>query len=229
MKPYSYLNLVLAFLLLFLNFPASAQYFNLKEDDSTVLKGHVSKVPSGTKLKIIIETPIDEGSNMIDDEVSARISEDIIVDGKVVIPAGSTVSGIISEIKQAKRLHKAGSVRVEFKNLATNDGRKIPIVASVLTHSGLLKGRFTKKTALISTATLVAPALAGVGAGIAADGSALGAGIGAALGALAGVGLFAFQKGNMVDIMAGDELDIELTEEALVPHEESGVAEESNN
>ena len=183
----------------------------------TLLKGRVTKVPGGTKLKVILETPIDEISSMADDEITPKTSENVVVDGGVVIPAGSTVVGIISEISHGKRLHKSGNVRIEFKSLTMPDGNKIPIVASVLTHSGLIKGKLTKKNALISTATIVGPAAAGFGAGLAAEGSLVGAGIGALVGTLAGVGLFSFQKGNMVDLKSGDELSIELTEEALVP------------
>ena len=182
-----------------------------------LLKGHISKVPGGTKLKIILETPIDELTSMVDDEITARTAENIEIDGKVVIPAGSTVVGKISETSLAKRLHKAGTVRVEFKNLTMPDGRQVPILASVLTHSGLIKGKYNKKRALIAGATFLGPAAAGFGAGLAAEGSLVGAGIGALVGTLAGVGLFTFQKGNMVDLKSGDELSIELIEEALVP------------
>ena len=192
----------------------------------TLLKGHISKVPGGTKLKIILETPIDEVTSMADDEISARTSENIEVDGKVVIPAGSTVVGKISEINLAKRLHKAGTIRIEFKNLTMPDGRQVPILASVLTHSGLIKGKYTRKTALIAGATLLGPAAAGFGAGLAAEGSLVGAGIGALVGTLAGVGLFTFQRGNMVDLKSGDELSIELTEEALVPSGDGGEISE---
>lgn len=192
----------------------------LKEIDNIgILKGHVSKVPGGTKLRIFVETPLDEITNKAGDEFTARVAEDIIIDSKVVVPLGSTVVGTISEINPAKRLHKAGSVRIEFKGLTTPDGRQLPIVASVLSRSGLLKGRFTPKKALLAGATLAVPAAVGVGAGLVADGSPLGVGIGAALGALAGIALYSFQRGNMVDIKAGDELNIELTEDALVPTE----------
>ncbi len=183
----------------------------------TILKGYVSKIPSGTKLRIILETPIDETFSMVDDEIIGRISENVVVDGEVVVPAGSTVTGKISEINLAKRLHKAGTVRIEFKNLTVPDGRQAPIVAGVLTRSGLLKGKYTKKTALISGATVLAPAAAGFGAGLVADGSAVGAGVGALVGTLVGLGIFAFQRGNMINIMSGDEMDIELIEEAKVP------------
>ena len=218
-------------ILLLFQLPAFAQSADEELGEQKVLKGYVSKVPIGTKLKIIVETPIDEIASKVDDEFTARTAEDIVVDGKVVIVAGSAVRGTISEVNSAKRLHKAGSVRIEFKNLMTPDGRQIPIVASVLTHSGLLKGKLTKKNALISGATIVAPIVAGTGAGlVATSDSALGPVVGAAVGAIAGLALFAFERGNKVDIKAGDELKIELTEEALIPAstgEEGGESEKS--
>ena len=186
-------------------------------DEPSVLKGYVSKIPIGTKLNVILETPIDEETSKVDDEITAKTSEDVAIDGNIVVPADSTVVGEISEINPAKRFHRAGNVRIEFKSLTLTDGRQVPIVASVLTRSGLIKGKYTKKTALISGATIVTPAAAGFGAGIAAEGSPLGGAIGAALGLLAGVALFAFQRGNMVDIKAGNEFEIELIEEALLP------------
>lgn len=188
-----------------------------KEENAKTLKGYVSKIPSGTKLSIILEVPIDEITSMIGDEVTARISKDIIIDNESIVPAGSTVIGVISEVNPARRMHKAGNIKIEFKNLTISDGRQIPIVATVLTRSGLIKGKLTKKAALISGATLVAPAAAGFGAGLAAEGSPVGGLIGAAVGAVAGIALFAFQKGNKVDIKAGDEMEIELVEEALLP------------
>lgn len=206
-----------------------------EQDDSKVLKGYISKIPSGTKIKIILETPIDEITSKIDDEITAKTSEDIVIDENIVVPVGSTVIGTISEITLAKRLHKAGNVRIEFKSLTMPDGRQVPIVASVLTKSGLVKGKYTKKTALISGATILGPAAAGFGAGLAAEGSAVGAGIGAIVGLLAGTALFAFQRGNMVDIKAGDEMNIELVEEAVVPKYEDAklfdkeMLEESEN
>ena len=201
--------------------------------EQEVLKGHVSKVPSGTKLKIIVESPIFEETSKAGDEFAAKIAEDIVIDKNVVIPTASTVTGKITEINLARRLHKAGTVGIEFNNLTTPDGRQIPIVATVLTRSGLLKGRYNAKRGLIAGATILTPVAAGLGAGLAAEGSAVGAGIGAVLGAIAGLGLFTFQKGNKVDIKAGDELKIELTEDALVPQEASiedqpgGLKEES--
>ena len=213
------LNLLIPYV--FLGSIASSKDLDSKKEEVCLLKGYVSKVPGGTKLKIILETPIDEVTSMVDDEVIAKISEDVVIDKNVIFPIGTTVYGTITEINSARRLHMAGSVRIEFKSLSTPDGKEVPIVASALSSSGLVKGKLTKKNALISSATVIGPAAAGLGAGLAAEGSAVGAAVGAAAGLVAGLGLFAFQRGNMVDIKSGEEMTIELVEEAIVKNEPS--------
>lgn len=190
---------------------------DVASEEKKLLKGYVSKVPEGTKLNILVETPIDEKLSMTGDKFLAKTVEDIIIDKNVVVPEGSIVTGIISEITPAKRLHKSGKVKIEFNNIATGDGREIPIVASVLSRGGIIKGRYDTKRKLIAIGTLAGPVVAGFGAGLAAEGSPLGGIVGAGLGTVSGIGLFLYQRGNMIDIKTGDELKIKLTEDVFVP------------
>lgn len=183
-----------------------------------VLRGHVSKLPTGTKLSIIVETPISEESSAINDEVQGKVLKDIYVRNEFAIPAGSIVVGNISDIVQSKKFHRAGRAKIEFKGIKTPDGLNIPINAIVL-HKGVIKGKYTKKTSLISAGSVLGPIAAGAGAGALIDSSPLGIGIGAGLGAVAGIGLFLFERGNKLNIKSGDKLNIELTEDAVIPSE----------
>ena len=185
-----------------------------------VLRGHVSKLPTGTKLSIIIETPISEESSAINDEVQGKVLKDIYVGKEFAIPAGSIVIGNISDIVQAKKFHRAGRAKIEFKGIKTPDGLNIPINATVL-HKGIIKGKYTKRTSLISAGSVLGPIAAGAGAGALIDSSPIGIGIGAGLGAVAGIGLFLFERGNKLNIKSGDKLNIELTEDAIIPSETS--------
>lgn len=188
------------------------------EGNTEVLKGYINKVPSGTKLEVIVETPIQEGVSQVGDGFSAKIPLDIEVNNNVVLPAGSIVTGRILKLIPAKRLHRSGKAKIEFESITTPDGREIPIVASVLSRGGVIKGKYNGKRALISTATLAGPAIAGFGAGLAAEGSPLGGVLGAGIGTVAGIGAFFYQRGNMVEVKSGDELKIELVEDAFVPN-----------
>lgn len=191
-----------------------------------VLKGHVSKIPTGTKFKIIIETPISEESSAINDEIQAKVLKDIYVKNQFAVPAGSIVTGTISDIVPSKKFHKAGRAKIEFKDIKTPDGLHIPISAITL-HKGIVKGKYTKKTSLISAGSILGPIAAGAGAGILVDSSPIGIGLGAAAGAVVGIGLFLFEKGNKLSIKAGDKLNIELIEDAIIPEDDGRREKES--
>lgn len=184
-----------------------------------ILKGHVSKIPTGTKFKIIVETPISEESSVINDEIQAKVLKDIYVKNQFAVPAGSIVTGVISDIVPSKKLHKAGRAKIEFKDIKTPDGLHIPISAITL-HKGVVKGKYTKKTGLISAGSILGPIAAGAGAGVLVDSSPIGIGLGAAAGAVVGLGLFLFEKGNKLSIKAGDKLSVELIEDAIIPEDD---------
>ncbi len=194
---------------------------------NTVLKGYVSKIPVGTKLKITIETPINEDTTALNEEIKATVLKNIILEKQIIIPSGSEVIGEITEIVPSKRFHRAGRAKIEFKSIMTSDGLNIPINATVLTHKGVIKGKYTRKTGLISGASVLAPIAAGAGIGALIDSSPVGIGLGAAGGAILGFGIFFYQKGNKLDISAGRNLDIELTEDAFLPKEE--IKSETDN
>jgi|GEM_PF-3054633 len=184
-----------------------------------LLRGHISKIPIGTKLKIIIETPINEETSAVNDEIRGKVLKSVYIDKELAIPEGSEVVGTLSEISQARKFHRPGKAKVEFKSIKMPDGLQLPISATVLTHKGTIKGDYTKKTGLISAGSILGPIAAGAGAGLLIDSSPIGIGIGAGLGAVAGLGLFLYEKGNKVNIKAGEKLNIELTEDALMPND----------
>lgn len=191
-----------------------------------LLKGHISKIPTGTKFKIIIETPISEESSVINDEIQAKVLKDIYVKNEFAVPAGSLVTGVITDIVPSKKFHKAGRAKIEFKDIKTPDGLHIPISAITL-HKGVVKGKYTKRTSLISAGSVLGPIAAGAGAGLLIDSSPIGAGIGAAAGAVLGIGLFLFEKGNKLNVKSGDKLDIELIEDAIIPEDDGKSENES--
>ena len=76
----------------------------------TVLGGCAAKatvektVPPGTALEVELLDGLSSASNSQGDAVSARVAQDVAVGGKVVIPAGSTVTGTITEARGLKAI-----------------------------------------------------------------------------------------------------------------------------
>jgi polygalacturonase len=80
-------------------------------------------VPSGTKLEVELLDGVSSADSSTGDAVNARVAQDIVVGGKVVIPAGTTVSGRVTEAHGLKAIGGRARLRLEFEtvDLATGE------------------------------------------------------------------------------------------------------------
>lgn len=76
-------------------------------------------VKEGTSAKLELETPLSTKLNEVGDEVIARLSNSIIVDGVVVLKRGTEFQGHISQISQAKRPQKQATLAITFDKIIT--------------------------------------------------------------------------------------------------------------
>jgi hypothetical protein len=199
----------------------------------TLLQGYIRVVPSGTKIPIIMDTAVDTDTSQEGDEFAARTSEDLLIDGATVVPAGSVIKGRIAQLNSPKNLGRSGSVALKFDTVTTPDNRQIPLVANLVARGGVVHARRGVKDIAMDTGTLVLPAAIGIGIGALAGGASnnnttnrnssshLGRGGGAMIGAGIGLGvgviILAVKKGKKVDVRPGDELKIELAEDLRMP------------
>lgn len=191
---------------------------------SRKLTGYIRVVPVGTKIPIIMDSPVDSDTSQEGDEFTARTSEDLSIDGSTVLPAGSIIKGRIAKINPPKTMGRSGSVSLKFDTVTTPDDRQIPIVANLVAHGGVVHARRGLKDIAIDGATMTLPTAAGLGIGLLAGGTGqgrvspgVGAGIGAGVGAAVGVAILMIKKGKRVDVRPGDELKIELGEDLRMP------------
>jgi hypothetical protein len=207
--------------------------------DKKVLQGYIREVPAQTKIPIIMDTAVDSDTSQEGDEFAARTSEDLMINGAIVVPAGSIIKGRIAQLNAPKHFTKGGSVALKFDTVTTPDNRQIPLVANLVAHGGVVHARRGVKDIAIDAGIVSAPFLAGILIGVMAGKSttnnntttttttsttkssgiskgaaaALGAGIGLAV----GVAILCAKKGKKVDVRPGDELKIELAEALRMP------------
>src|SRR5262249_7174874 len=133
------------------------------------------------------------------DRIEATTLVDLTDDrGRVVVPAGSVMRGVVSGVNKAGRIERKGSLTVAFDQITIN-GRSRPIRATVTNalESEGIKGEAGQ-------------------IGIAAGAGAIpGAILGGAKGALAGIligggGTIAATEGNDVELPAGTVLRVRL-------------------
>lgn len=163
-----------------------------------------NEVPSGTEIDVRIEKELSSSTAQPEDRFAATTMVDLYQGNDVLIPAGSTLRGVVSTVNKATRTDRKGSLTVAFDQV-TIRGRSYPIhgtVTQALESEGI-KGEAAK---------------IGAGAGV---GAIIGGILGGAKGALLGVligggGTIAATEGKDVTLPAGSVLRVRLDQALLV-------------
>jgi hypothetical protein len=159
-------------------------------------------VPSGTAIAVTLNGAISSATAKVGDSWTGVVKNNIVIDGKTVIPAGSAVQGTVTAVKPAAKGDRAlldlsiGSLGVEGTNYA----------ATATTQA--IEAGSTRARNLGAIA-------AGTGAGAlvgGAVGGKKGALIGGLLGAAGSGGAVAASKGYQVVLKEGTELTFNTTQ-----------------
>ena len=163
----------------------------------SVPRGYV-EVPAGTELDTRLQTALNSGTAQVEDRFEATTLADLTADGRVAIPAGAVLRGVVSSVQPATRTNRKAEMTVTFDQVTVN-GRDYPLrgtVTQALEGEGL-KGDIGK---------------AGAGAAIGGIlGAVLGGGKGALLGVLiGGGGMVAATEGKELELPQGTVLRVRL-------------------
>src|SRR5213593_2460824 len=86
-------------------------------------------LPVGTEMQVTLLDRLNSRSNRIGDRFIAQVAEAVVVGDTVVVPAGSTLNGVVGA-------GKAGSLALAFKEIVTPTGATAGIKARVAGASG---------------------------------------------------------------------------------------------
>ena len=155
-------------------------------------------VPAGQELDVRLGTTLSSKTAKVEQRFEATTVADVTQNGRVLVPAGSIVRGVVAAADPADRLHRAGSLTLSFDEINVR-GRGIPMRAQATNvfESGGIREEGTT---------------AGVGAGAGAIvGGILGGVKGAILGAVIGAGgAIAATEGKDIELPAGSIIRIRL-------------------
>jgi|SRR5947207_9752939 len=156
------------------------------------------EVPVGTEFDVRLQTSLSSATARVEDRFDATTVDDLRAGGRVVVPAGSVVKGIVSAVTKTTRIERKGSLTLAFDRLIV-DGRSYDVRATVVRaiESSGIRGEAGK---------------IGVGA---AAGAIIGGLLGGAKGAIAGIligggGTLAATEGKDVELAAGTILRVRL-------------------
>jgi hypothetical protein len=134
-------------------------------------------IPAGTKLTVRIGSEISSGSAKVGDRFDGALARDLVVDGKTIAKAGSSVHGKVTSAKSSGRLHAPGQLSIRLTSLQAG-GKTIALSTGSYHVQG--KGH-TKSNATKIGGGAAAGAIIGALAG-GGKGAAIGAGVGAGAG-----------------------------------------------
>jgi hypothetical protein len=166
---------------------------------TTARSSNPNEVPVGTEFDVRLATTLSSKTAQVEDRFEATTMVDLRDEqGRVLVPAGSTMRGVVSSVNKATRTDRKGSMTVAFDRVTIN-GRAYPIRATV-TQAIESEGIMGEKEKI------------GIGAGA---GAILGAILGGAKGALAGIligggGTIAATEGKDVELPVGTVLRVRL-------------------
>lgn len=167
---------------------------------STTRAGDRSRadIPAGTEFDVRLQQTLSSETNLVEDRFEATTMVDLRDGEQVLVPAGSTMRGVVSAVTKAGRVERTGKMTVAFDRV-TIAGRSYPIQATVTQalESEGIRGEAGK---------------IGAGAGV---GAIIGGILGGLKGALAGIligggGTIAATEGKDVELPAGTVLRVRL-------------------
>jgi hypothetical protein len=156
-----------------------------------------NEIPVGTEFDVRLQTSLSSKTAQVEDRFEATTMVDLLDErGRVLVPSGSVMRGVVSSVNKATRMDRKGSLTVAFDQVSIR-GRSYPM-------------RGTVTQALESEGIKGEAAKIGAGAGV---GAIIGGILGGAKGAIAGIligggGVIAATEGKDVHLPEGTVLRV---------------------
>jgi hypothetical protein len=141
-------------------------------------------VPADAVIGLQTDTPLSSERARVEDRVDARVTRDVRVNDRVVIPAGTKAIGTVTVVDRGGKFKERARLGIRFNSLVLADGTRLAISTETIYREGDTPNSASK--------------VGGAAVGGAILGAILGGGKGAMLGGAAGAG-----AGSAV-VMAGD-------------------------
>ena len=168
---------------------------------------HNITLAAGTAIPVRITETLDSATTQTGDKFTGAIASDIIVDGMVVLPQGTPVTGHVDAAQDAK--HYKGSSLITISLTGINHrGERIEVATDSYSKEGEGRGKNTAEK--VGGGAAVGAILGGI------LGGGKGAAIGAAAGGGVGAGANTVTKGQQVQIQSETVVRFRLSDSIIV-------------
>ena len=143
-------------------------------------------VPASSVVGLHVETSVTSETARVEDRVEARVTRDVMADGRVAIPAGTRVIGDVTLVERGGKMKDKARLGVRFHTLVLADGSQVPFRTDAIFREGSSPGAESARK------------IGGAAVGGAILGAIIGGAKGAAIGGATGA------AGGSAVVMAGD-------------------------
>jgi hypothetical protein len=174
-------------------------------------------VPSGTRLPLILHNAVTTRNAKPGDPVYLETLFPIVINDRILIPAGSYVQGEIESAKRPGKVKGTGELRLRLNTMILPNGYTVNFNA-IPTNTGTGGNESTDSEGNVhgdtdkgtDVGTIVKTTGIGAGVGGIATRSAGGAGIGAGAGAAVGLATVLLTRGPELELPRGTTVDVVL-------------------
>ena len=170
-------------------------------DQAKLDEGIVTSVPEregeireGTLVKVRIKQELSTATTVEGTDFKAELTEDVVKDGRVILPVGALLEGRVTQVRGGKRISGAAMMHLDPRSVTLPDGTQYILHAQLIDTSAdhstrvgsegtLIRRDHAKETLAVVGGVTGAGAIAGgmMGGGV---GALVGAGIGAGAGTI---------------------------------------------
>jgi len=138
-------------------------------------------IDTDSVIGIKLDSQVSSETSKVEDRVYARVTRDVLVDGRTAIAAGARLEGAVTLVEPGGKFKGRSRIGIQFTQLVMADKTRIPIQTEAVIRLGDSPG--SEATAKVGASAVVGALIGGVVGG--KKGAAIGAGAGAAGGAAA--------------------------------------------
>jgi hypothetical protein len=160
-------------------------------------------VTENSVIGIRLESPVSSETSRVEDRVRARVTRDVLVDGRTAIPTGATLEGTVTLVQLGGSFKERARIGVRFTTMILADNTRLPIRTDTIYRDGDAPGG-------VATSKIGASAVVGAILG-AVVGGKKGAAIGGTAGAAGGTAVVMAGGPNAAAMPAGTPLTVRLT------------------
>jgi hypothetical protein len=92
-------------------------------------------LPAGTALNVKLETTLASFTSKTGDAFSGRVTQPVVMDGKTVIPIGTTVQGRVTRVKEPRRIAGKPTIGIVPQTLVLPNGERYNLNATLVDTS----------------------------------------------------------------------------------------------